>query len=54
MTRYEITRLLSVSANVNNVFDKHYYAGVTNFTSQGLFYTWGAPRSVNVSLRYNF
>lgn len=33
MARYEITRQLSVSVNVNNVFDKHYYAGVTNFTS---------------------
>ncbi|RYF25219.1 MAG: TonB-dependent siderophore receptor, partial [Comamonadaceae bacterium] len=54
MARYEITRQLSVSANVGNVFDKHYYAGVTNFTTQGLFYTWGAPRSLNVSLRYNF
>ena len=54
MARYEINRQFSVTANVNNVFDKHYYAGVTNFTSQGLFYTWGAPRSVNVSLRYTF
>ncbi|WP_236903951.1 TonB-dependent siderophore receptor [Comamonas serinivorans] len=54
MARYQVNRQLSVSANVNNVLDKRYFAGVTNFTSQGLFYTWGAPRSVNVSLRYDF
>ncbi|MDR6213733.1 TonB-dependent siderophore receptor [Paracidovorax wautersii] len=54
MARYQVSRQLSISANLNNVFDKRYFAGVTNFSAQGLFYTWGAPRSVNVSARYDF
>ncbi len=54
MARYQINRQLSVSANINNLLDKHYFAGVTNFNAQGLYYTWGAPRSVNVSMRYDF
>ena len=54
MARYQIDRHWSVAANVNNALDKKYFAGVTNFTSQGLFYTWGAPRSFNVSARYDF
>ncbi|MNL88190.1 Ferripyoverdine receptor precursor [compost metagenome] len=54
MARYEINRHLSVTANIHNVLDKQYFSGVTNFTSQGLFYTWGAPRSFNLSARYTF
>ena len=54
MARYQINRHLSIAANVNNLFDKHYFSGVTNFNAQGLYYTWGAPRSVNVSMRYDF
>lgn len=54
MARYQVDRHWSVAANVNNALDKRYFAGVTNFTSQGLFYTWGAPRSLNLSARYDF
>lgn len=54
MARYQIDRHWSVAANVNNAFDKRYFSGVTNFNAQGLFYTWGAPRSLNVSARYDF
>lgn len=54
MARYDINDRLSVSANLNNALDKKYFAGVTNFNAQGLFYTWGAPRNVNFSLRYGF
>jgi outer membrane receptor for ferric coprogen and ferric-rhodotorulic acid len=54
MARYQINRHLSIAAHVNNLFDKHYFSGVTNFNAQGLYYTWGAPRSVNVSMRYDF
>jgi outer membrane receptor for ferric coprogen and ferric-rhodotorulic acid len=54
MARYEVNRQLSITANVNNAFDKRYFSGVTNFNAQGLFYTWGAPRSINVSMRYDF
>jgi outer-membrane receptor for ferric coprogen and ferric-rhodotorulic acid len=54
MARYQINSQLSLSANINNVLDKKYFAGVTNFNAQGLFYTWGAPRSLSASLRYEF
>ncbi len=54
MGRYQVNRHLSINLNVDNVFDKKYYSGVTDFTSQGLFYTWGMPRSVNLSARYDF
>lgn len=54
MGRYQVDRHWSVNLNVDNVFDKKYYAGVTNFSGQGLFYTWGMPRSVNLSARYEF
>lgn len=54
MARYQVDRHLSFSVNVNNAFDKKYLSGLTNFTAAGLFYTWGAPRSVNVGMRYDF
>lgn len=54
MVRHQINRHWSVAANINNALDKKYFAGVTDFASQGLFYTWGAPRSVNASVRYDF
>lgn len=54
MARYQINRNLSISANVNNAFDKKYFAGIANFNNQGMYYTWGAPRSLNVSARYDF
>lgn len=54
MARYQINNKLSLNANLNNVLDKKYFAGLTNFNSQGLFYTWGAPRSLSASLRYEF
>lgn len=54
MARYQVDRHLSFSVNVNNALDKKYLAGMTNFSAVGLFYTWGAPRSVNVGMRYDF
>lgn len=53
MARYQVDRHLSFSLNVNNALDKHYLAGLTNFSAVGLMYTW-APRSVNVGMRYDF
>lgn len=52
--RYQISRQLSISAQLYNALDRKYFAGVTNFDSQGLFYTWGAPRSFSLSMRYDF
>lgn len=54
MGRYQVDRHWSVNLNIDNVFDKKFYSGVTNFSGQGLFYTWGMPRSVNLSARYEF
>lgn len=54
MARYEVDKHLSFSVNVNNALDKKYLAGMNNFTAIGLYYTWGAPRSVNVGMRYDF
>ena len=52
MARYQVNRHLSVGANINNLFDRKYLSGVTNFGS--LHYTWGAPRSFNLNMRYAF
>ena len=54
MARYQVDRHLSLSLNINNAFDRKYLAGMTNFSAAGLFYTYGAPRSVNVGMRYDF
>ena len=52
MARYQVDKHLSLSLNLNNVLDKKYFAGVSSLG--GLYYTWGAPRSVNVGMRYDF
>lgn len=52
MARYQVSRQLSIGANVNNLFDKAYFAGMRDFGR--LMYTWGAPRSVSVNMRYDF
>lgn len=54
MARYQVNKQLSFSLNVNNALDKHYLAGVNSFNRIGLFYTWGAPRSLNLGMRYDF
>ncbi|WP_136475751.1 TonB-dependent siderophore receptor [Pseudomonas sp. DG56-2] len=48
MARYPITRQLSATANVNNLFDKEYY---TN-TAGSSYY--GTPRNATVGLKYDF
>ena len=54
MARYQVDKHLSFSLNVNNALDRQYLAGMTQFSAIGLYYTWGAPRSVNVGMRYDF
>jgi outer membrane receptor for ferric coprogen and ferric-rhodotorulic acid len=55
MARYRFNQHLSANVNVNNVFDKKYYSGVNTFDfGEGLYYTWGEPRNLNVSVRYDF
>jgi outer membrane receptor for ferric coprogen and ferric-rhodotorulic acid len=53
MARYQVNKRLSVSANIDNLFDRKYFADVWN-SSNVLLYTWGAPRGVSVSMRYSF
>jgi len=48
--RYRATRNLTVSVNVNNLFDKEYYTQIGTFSQ----YQYGAPRNVSASLRYDF
>ncbi|RMX08744.1 TonB-dependent siderophore receptor [Corticibacter populi] len=48
MVRYQLDRSLSVSLNLNNALDKHY------FSSTGSHGTYGAPRNFMVSARYSF
>lgn len=50
MARYEFSQQLSATLNINNVFDKKYYAGM------GLFETgfYGAPRNAMLTMRYQF
>ncbi|MFT4265724.1 MAG: TonB-dependent siderophore receptor [Xenophilus sp.] len=51
MARYEFNRQWSAQINVNNVFDKKYYAGLFDAFDQ---VTYGAPRNVVVSMKYKF
>jgi len=48
MARYELTKHATVSMNVNNVFDRRYYA-MTGFYNQALY---GEPRNFMVTLSY--
>lgn len=50
MARYEFSKQLSASVSINNLLDKKYYT-IFNWYST---YTWGAPRSVNLSVNYKF
>lgn len=50
MARYEFSKQLSASLAINNVLDKKYYTIFSWYST----YTWGAPRSVNVSMTYRF
>jgi len=51
MARYDITKNLSASANLNNVFDKQYFSSLdpTFFTGY-----YGEPRNVMFSTKYTF
>lgn len=50
MARYEFTPRASLSMNINNLFDKHYYTNYGQFTQ----YQYGAPRNVMATFRYKF
>ncbi|MNT57966.1 Ferripyoverdine receptor precursor [compost metagenome] len=50
MARYEFNKHLSASLNIKNLLDKKYYTIFSWYST----YTWGEPRSVNVSMTYKF
>ena len=50
MARYEVTDNLSATLNLNNVFDKRYYSVWDVFQT----YSWGEPRNIMLTTRYNF
>ncbi|MFM2085783.1 MAG: hypothetical protein RLZZ237_652, partial [Pseudomonadota bacterium] len=51
MARYDISRQLSLQVNVNNLFDKRYYANQLDVFNN---ITFGAPRNVLGTVRYTF
>ncbi|MBP7646426.1 MAG: TonB-dependent siderophore receptor [Comamonas sp.] len=50
MARYQFNKHLSASLNIKNLLDKKYYTIFSHYST----YTWGEPRSVNVSMTYKF
>lgn len=49
MARYKISEHLAATLNVDNLFDKKYYAGLA-----GNYGHYGAPRNATLNLRYDF
>jgi outer membrane receptor for ferric coprogen and ferric-rhodotorulic acid len=47
-TRYQVTKQLSVQANINNLFDRTYYSWLSDYA------VYGEPRNVSVSANYTF
>ncbi|MGV8927079.1 MAG: ferric-rhodotorulic acid/ferric-coprogen receptor FhuE [Ewingella sp.] len=47
-SRYEVTKQLSVQANVNNLFDKEYDTSVNQYI------VYGEPRNISVTANYSF
>ena len=50
MTKYQVTKNLSATLNVNNLFDKHYYTNIGFYNSAA----YGEPRNFMVTTRWNF
>ena len=51
MARYDVSDQLSLTLNVNNLFDRKYIAAMSGWWYSGMY---GAPRNVQVSARYRF
>lgn len=50
MTRYQFTKNLSTTLNVNNVFDKYYYTNIGFYNSA----IYGEPRNFMLTTRWDF
>lgn len=51
MARYQVNERLSISTNLNNLFDKKYFSSVTDWWYSGFY---GAPRNFAVTLQGKF
>lgn len=49
MARYTVSKQLSVAVNLNNVLDKTYYSGLSNYGG-----VYGAPRNMMATVKYAF
>ncbi len=47
-SRYQLTKQLTLQANINNLFDKEYDTNVSDSI------VWGEPRNVSVTASYKF
>ncbi|MCH1925767.1 TonB-dependent siderophore receptor [Shewanella sp. C32] len=55
MARYDINDSMDIQVNVENLFDKKYYAYMTSNALYGYnFYHYGTPRNFTVSFKYRF
>ncbi len=50
MTKYQVSKNLSATLNVNNIFDKHYYTNIGFYNSAA----YGEPRNFMVTTRWDF
>ena len=50
MARYDFSKQLSAQLNINNLFDKTYFSMFDAYDQM----TYGAPRSVSLSMKYKF
>ncbi|UMY52325.1 TonB-dependent siderophore receptor [Pseudomonas azotoformans] len=50
MTKYQVSKNLSATLNVNNLFDKHYYTNIGFYNSAA----YGEPRNFMVTTRWDF
>ncbi len=54
MAGYQVSKNLDLQVNVNNLFDRTYYSSVGKSPIWGATDTYGNPRSVGLTAKYNF
>lgn len=53
MAKYQVSKQMEITANINNLFDRRYYDTVGSYSTK-LENFYGAPRNAMVSLKYAF
>jgi outer membrane receptor for ferric coprogen and ferric-rhodotorulic acid len=51
MFKYDLTKQLVATLNINNIFDKHYFGSIDTTYNTTMY---GTPRNINLNLRYSF